>query len=225
MGGYRIAHLPKAGGCYHVFKNPWFTESYPADLALNYIDPEIWSQGDRLGLPPSRIAKAHDVAAHDLLMLCGYPGETSYFSRFTGDPVLHSPAIPYTAREIALPTGFNAGIHFALKYEMELSESADGSKEKLPKPGGYSGSPILDSGFVACNCSRDWAPAQARIIGIATRWIEEESCGIATKSWKVREFLLANVRNASYHHWVERGKPADAQVDFDYAAQQVPDVS
>jgi hypothetical protein len=42
------------------------------------------------------------VAGHELLMLCGYPGEASYFSRFTGDAVLHSPAIPYTARETAL---------------------------------------------------------------------------------------------------------------------------
>jgi hypothetical protein len=166
------------------------------------------------------------VAGHELLMLCGYPGEASYFSRFTGDAVLHSPAIPYTARETALPRGFDAAIHFALKYEMEFSESADESKGKLSEPGGFSGAPIWDSGFVACKCSKDWTPAQARMIGIATRWIAEDSCVIATKAEKVREFLLAQVRNeVALHHWVKRGKPEDFQVDLDYAAQLISDLS
>jgi len=83
--GYHIVHLPKAGGNYFVFSNPWFLEPCPADLALTYIDPGVWSQGDRVGLPANRIATTHDVATHELLMLCGYPGAASYLSRFSGN--------------------------------------------------------------------------------------------------------------------------------------------
>src|SRR5580692_6333925 len=125
--GYRIAHLPTVGGYYCAFNNPWFFELYPLDLALTYIDPGIWSGGDRMGLAASRIAPAHDAAPNELLVLCGYPGAASYFTRFTGEPVLDSHLIPYTARETALPEGYDPDIHFALQYEMDLAEPADGS--------------------------------------------------------------------------------------------------
>ena len=224
--GYRIAHLPKAGSNYCAFNNPWFPDPYPVDLALTYIDPRVWSEGEKLGFPVSRIATNHHVADHELLMLCGYPGAASYFSRFSGEPVLDSRLIPYTARETALPTGFDPGIHFALHYEMTLAESVDEGSAKLPEPPGFSGSPIWDTGFVASNCSKDWTPEQARIIGIATRWIEEHSCIVATKGSKVREFLLENVRNdVAFHHWIARGKPEDDQADIEYARKMVPNLS
>ena len=154
------------------------------------------------------------------------PGGPSYFSRFGGTPTLYSPTIPYTARETDLPSDLDAETHFALKYEMELSESVDGSTDRLPEPGGFSGSPIWDSGFVA-KCSKHWAPARARIVGIATRWIQEDSCIIATKAEKVREFVLAQVRNRiAFDRWLKRGdKSADIQIDLDYAAQLVRDLS
>jgi hypothetical protein len=145
--GHRISHLPKAGSNYHAFMHPFFAEAYPKDLALTYIDPRSWSQGDRLALPIGRMASAHDVTQNELLLLCGYTGTTSYFSRFSGEPVLDSPLIPYTARETTLPVGFDSDIHFALHYEMDLAEAADGSKAKLPKPGGFSGFPDLGHGF------------------------------------------------------------------------------
>ena len=147
--GYRIGHLLKRGDYYQAFKNPWITGPFPVDLTLTIIDSGVWSQGDRIALSPAQISKTHDVAAGELLMLCGYPGGPSYFSRFSGTPTLYSPTIPYTARETDLPSDFDAKAHFALKYEMELSESVDGSTNRLPEPGGFSGSPIWDSGFVA----------------------------------------------------------------------------
>lgn len=224
--GYRIAHLPKAGDNYCAFPYPWFPDPYPVDLALTYIDPQTWSRGDRLGLPANRIAPAHDVASHELLMLCGYPGAASYFSRFSGEAVLHSHLIPYTARETVLPGGFDPGIHFALQYEMGLAETIDGSNNKLPEPPGFSGSPIWDTRFIANNCSKDWAPQQSRVIGIATHWIKEDSCIVATKGVKVRQFLLENVRNdVAFHHWIARGKPEDNQADIEYARKMVPSLS
>ncbi|HEY4899230.1 MAG TPA: hypothetical protein VIH91_00275 [Terriglobales bacterium] len=115
--GYRITHLPKADGNYYAFKHPFFPEPYPKDLALTYIDPGIWSLGDRLSLPTSRIATVHNIAQNELLCLCGYPGARSYFSRFSGEAVLYSPLLPYTARETPLPAPFDPDIHFALHYD------------------------------------------------------------------------------------------------------------
>jgi hypothetical protein len=225
--GFSLTHLLKANDYYRKFENPWIGDPFPVDLAVTYINSETWSQGDRHALSPTHISKTHDVAAHELLFLCGYPGKTAYFSRFGDAPTLHSPAIPYSAHETALPSGFNTETHFALKYEMKLSESASGSTEELPEPGGFSGSPIWNSGFVASNCSKDWAPEQARMIGIVTHWKMEDSCVIAVKAAKVREFLLAQVRiRVASDRWIKRGdKSADFQVDLDYAAQLVPDLS
>lgn len=158
-------------------------------------------------------------------MLCGYPEAASSFSRFSGEPVLDSRLTPYTARETALPGSFDPGIHFALQYEMGLAEDVARGNAKLPDPPGFSGSPIWDTGFVASGCSKAWIPEQARITGIATRWIEEDSCIIGTKAGKIRKFLLENVRNdIAYHHWVARGNPKYDQVDVECARQLVPDL-
>src|SRR5207244_1760712 len=108
----------------------------------------------------------------------------------------------------------------------ELAEPADGGKAKLPEPDGFSGSPIWDTGFVASGCSKNWTPAQGRIVGIATcRPNESSSSVVATKAGKVREFLLENIRkDVAYHHWVERGKPANDEIDLTYASQFVQDL-
>ena len=122
-------------------------------------------------------------------MLCGYPGAAAYFTRFTEAPTLDSHLIPYTAREIALPAGCDQGFHFALQYEMDRAEPANESKAKLPEPPGFSGAPIWDTRFVASGCSNDWTPGQARMIGVATRWVKENSCIIATRADKLTAFL------------------------------------
>jgi hypothetical protein len=224
--GYRITHLPKVGGNYQAFAHPFFSEPFPKDLALTHIDPGSWAQGDRLSLPTSRIATVHDIAQYELLSLCGYPGARSYPSRFGGEAVLYSPLVPYTARETTLPERFDPDIHFALHYEMEQSEPAGEDNAKLPEPFGFSGSPIWDTGFIASSCSKDWTPAQGRLIGIATDWMPETSCIVATKAEKVREFLLENLRiDIAYHHWITRGRPSDQDVDVAYAVQIVQKLS
>jgi hypothetical protein len=188
-GGYRIAHLPKAGGHYYAFNNEWSAVPDPVDLALIQIDPAIWSAGDRLALPLNRIAATHDIAPHELLMLCGHPGKAAYFTSFTDEPELLSPLIPYTARETALPAGYDPAFHFALQYEMNLAEAADDSRKTLPSPKGFSGAPIWDTGFVAGGFSEHWAPAQARVIGMAAEWVENKSCIIGIKAEIVAGFL------------------------------------
>jgi hypothetical protein len=186
--GYRITHLPKDGGYYHAFNREWLAEPYPVDLALTYIDPAIWSEGDREALSRDRIAERGGIAANELLMLCGYPGEASSFKGYP-PPELQSNLVPYTARATALPADFVPDMHFALQYEMNLAESVNGSGKKLPSPGGFSGSPIWDTRFVASGCSDDWTPAQARVIGMACRWLREESCIIGVKSEVLARFL------------------------------------
>ncbi len=186
--GYRIAHLPKAGANYYAFNKEWFADQ-SVDLALTIIDPAIRADGDRLALPLDRVAATHDIAPHELLMLCGYPGKASYFTTFTDEPQLLSPLIPYTARETALPAGYDPALHFALQYEMNLAEAADDSKKTLPTARGFSGAPIWDTGFVAGGCSEDWTPASSRVVGIATEWVENKSCIIGIKAEILTAFL------------------------------------
>jgi hypothetical protein len=187
--GHRIAHLPKARAFYCAFNNQWFVQPYPVDLALTLIDPAIWSGGDRMALSLNRIATTHDIAPHELLTLCGHPGQGSYFTSFTDEPELLSPLIPYTARETALPAEFDPAFHFALQYEMNLAEAADDSRRTLPAPPGFSGAPIWDTGFIGSKCSEDWTPARARVVGIASRWLENNSCIIGIKAEIVTAFL------------------------------------
>jgi hypothetical protein len=94
---------------------------------------------------------------NELLMLCGYSGEASSFKGYP-PPELQSSLVPYTARERALPADYDPAMHFALQYEMNLAESVDGIGKKLPKPGGFSGSPIWDTRFVAGGCSNAGRP-------------------------------------------------------------------
>lgn len=188
--GYRIAHLPRAGGSYFAFTNPWIAEADPVDLALTCLDSGIWSQSDRFALPIDRVAITHDTPNDELLTFCGHPGAASYFSRFTGEPLLESPLIPYTARQTTLPSGFDPRVHFALQYEIDLSTPVDGSRLHFPQPPGMSGAPIWDTGFVASHCSKNWDPSRSRLIGLATRWVRESSCIIAIKAERVRRFLF-----------------------------------
>jgi len=223
--GGRIAHLPKADDFYHAFPNPWFYEPDPVDLAVTRVSEKSWSGTDREALPISCIATSHDVAENELLMLCGYPVKPAYFSRFTGEPVLDSPLIPYTAREKPLPGGIDPNRYFALEYEMEKAQPAGEGIGKLPPAPGFSGSPIWDTGFVASGCAADWTPEHARVIGIAVRWNEGESMVLAIKAEHVRSFLLENVRKSvAYEHWRERGGPEDDSEDLEYAVRTIQEL-
>lgn len=192
---------------------------------MTAVAPASWSSGDRPALPVSRVAKNYDVAPNELLMLCGYPAKAAYFSRFTGQPVLNSPLIPYTAREAALPEGLDPARYFGLHYEMVKAEAADAGTGKLPPAPGFSGSPIWDTGFVAGGCCDDWRPEKARVVGVCLRWNEGESFVLALRAEQVRVFLLENVRKiVALEHWIERGQPADDTADLEYASDTIKDL-
>ena len=228
--GFHLAYLPRNDDFYHALGGPWFYEAEPIDLAITLINPSAWAEGEKLALRPEQFAMTHDLAPGELLTLCGYPVAEAGFSRFTGEPTVHSALIPYTARETGLPEskGYDAGIAFALDYAVERAKRVDSGEGSLPRAIGFSGSPIWDTGFVASECSQDWTPARSRVIGIARKWepIEMSSVIIATKVEQIRRFLLEKVRDdVACRHWMERGRPEDDDVDLAYAASLIPYLS
>ena len=207
---YRLTHLPKSDDFYQAFPHVWFVEPWPVDLGVIYIDPQVWKKGDREGVPLGRIAERYDPVEHELLFICGHPAAEASFRDIPGeDRQLKSNRISYLAREAPLPAGIDPASHFALQYEMNLAKATDPSrKRKLPPPPGFSGSAIWDCGFVRSGCAEKWDPSEARLVGVAQRWLEDESCLIAIKAEAIRSFLLANVRkDFAYHRWVGRGSP------------------
>jgi hypothetical protein len=103
----------------------------------------------------SRIAASHDVAEKELVTLCGYPEKPAYLSRFTGEPVLDTPLIPYTAQEIPLPEGVDPNRYFAFEYQMEKAQPAGNGLAKLPPAPGFSGSPIWDTALRSAGTSKN----------------------------------------------------------------------
>jgi len=195
-------------------------EEFPVDLAVTYIDPASWDTGDRSGVPIELVAEQFAPVEHELLFIAGHPGELSKFQNIPGDVKLKSNRALYLARESPLPTGFDPAIHFAMQYEMKKAKATDGSSHRLPNPTGLSGSAIWDTGFTASGYSEKWNSGSARMVGIAQRWLEDESCIIGTKAEAVRRFLLEQVKgDLAYHHWITRGRPDGcvAEIDVQYA--------
>jgi len=190
QGVLRLGHVLKDGGDYYALTQGILVEPEPKDLALMPVSLELWANGDRCLLPVTRIAMTHDVATNELLFLCGYPGARSRFSPW--DATLYSKLIPFTARETKLPTDkrFIPEFHFALDYPIERAESVEDNQPPLPSAPGFSGSPLWDTRFVASGCAESWTPAHARLLGIVWFWHGTDSCLVATRAEKVREFLL-----------------------------------
>jgi hypothetical protein len=197
QGVLRLGHVLRDGGEYYSLTRPIFMEAEPKDLALMPVSLELWASGDKSLLPVTRIATTHDVAQNELLFLCGYPGVRSRFSPW--DATLYSKLIPFTARETELPMDkrFIREFHFALEYPIEKAESVEGNQPPLPSPPGLSGSPVWDTRFVSSGCAENWTPAHARLLGIIWFWDSADSCLVATKAEKVREFLLDELQEGA----------------------------
>jgi hypothetical protein len=223
--GFRLAHLPRADASYHVFPHPWIKQEWPVDLALTYIDPSALENWDKVPLPLSSIAERFTPSPSELLIISGHPGAESKFRNIPGDVKLESTRVTYLARETTLPAGLNPDSHFALQYEMDLAEPTDDRKGNLPLPPGFSGSGIWDTGFVRSRHSKNWTAAEARLVGIAQRWVKEDACLICIKSERVREELLHAVReDFAYQHWVGEGRltKSPTAADGEYALKTVP---
>jgi hypothetical protein len=43
--------------------------------------------------------------------------------------------------------------------------------------------------LIGSKCSEDWTPCRSRVIGIASQWLENQSCIVAIKAEIVTDFL------------------------------------
>jgi hypothetical protein len=107
---------------------------------------------------------------------------------------------------------------------MDLAEATDGSNRKLPPPPGFSGSSVWDTRFVRSRESNTWNASNAKVVGIAQRWVEDEACLICIKAEKVREALLEAVReDFAYSHWIDQKSltASPSMSDGEYALRAV----
>ena len=191
---YHLMHLPKADGIYFPFPWPWTAFPWPVDLGMTCIDPPLWPETNRSAVPLDLIADHYVPTEHELLFVAGHPGDMATFQDIPGDVKLKSDRVLYLAREVPLPAGYDPASHFALAYDMERAQATDGSKRKLPRPPGLSGSGIWDTGFAASGYSDEWNASRARLVGIAQRWEPVEDCVIGVKAEALRNFLLVGLR-------------------------------
>lgn len=208
--GYRLAHLPKAGGNYYACQHPWISKPWPVDLGLTCIDPPLWQETDRSEAALEMMAERYAPAEHELLFVAGHPGEMAAFQDIPGDVILKSDRVLYLARESPLPRNFDPVTHFAVQYEMKAAQTTDGGRRKLPAPPGLSGSAIWDTGFGASGYDANWNAESARLVGVAQKWVPSESCIICVKAEALRSFLLEGVRGyVAYQRWIEQGRPTE----------------
>lgn len=203
---YRLAHLPMAERNCYAFPQPWTAFKWPVDLGLTCIDPPLWPETDRSEVPLELIAERYAPVEHELLFVAGHPGEMAKFQDIPGDVKLKSDRALYLAREASLPAWYDSATHFALDYDMDKARATDGSKRKLPRPPGLSGSAIWNTGFVASGYADDWDASHARLVGIAQCWVPEENCIIGVKAEGLRSFLLVALqKHVAYEHCTARG--------------------
>lgn len=221
--GKRLAYLINDD---YFFMGDAILTPEPLDLALAPVmHPDFYS-GNKNALPIANISDECKVDFAELFFLGGFPGARSRYMPFDGS--LHTMFVSYTTRPKPLPQDprFISDDHFALEYNFE-AKSTDGSHTTLPIPGGFSGSPIWDTGFLASGYGQHWNPSQARLVGIAWFWDQSSSVIVATKATKIREFLLHAIREeAIVDHWYQRGRPNDnRQPDIEYALKHYPQLS
>jgi trypsin-like peptidase len=185
----RLGHVLEDGANYLAFPHPFAGRLAPEDLAITQVHLEYWKSGTRLSLPIDQVALSHQPAENELLFMCGYPGERSYFSPF--DSNLVAKVIPYSAPQVALPADrrFTDEFHFAIPYSTELAESLSVNQSPLPKAGGFSGAPVWDTRFVAGGCTTNWSAVNARLTGIAFWWDQKDGRLVCTRAEKVRQFI------------------------------------
>ncbi len=189
----QLAHLPKGGDSYHQLNNEWVTGVWPVDLAVTLISDDSWKVRDREALITECIAETHDPETHELFFVAGHPGQNSLYIPATKE--LITPRTNYMTQQTKLPCHHNPDTHFAIHYEMGLAQSADGREGKLPKPPGFSGAPIWDTGFVRGGCSSEWQAGEAKLTGIAQIWDPKNSLIIAIKAEAMNRFLSNALEN------------------------------
>ncbi len=142
----------------------WFVpDAYAQGAPSEHVS--FWS-GDAIDATGSRIGT-------DLLFVHGFPQVRSHFS-----PALKgalNTSFPYGAMEREEPMErVHMGPHeFALHFEVEGLLASAGSGADFTMPHGLSGSAVwrLDVGG---RRSSAWAPTDAKLVGMALRWVQDE---------------------------------------------------
>lgn len=163
----------------------------PLDIALLPVSMEIWEKENHSSkaITLDMISIAHATAPTELLMFAGFAGDGSSFHF----EMLFTPGTTSTSREISLPEDdrFDNRFHFGLDYKPDLASKVVGTRD-LPRPPGFSGSIVWNSGFVESRITGEaWSPELARVTGIVWGWPSTHGCLVATRSEYVRSFLLA----------------------------------
>lgn len=170
----------------YVLRNQFKSKPHPIDVAISYIDKELWSTHTQYAqaIPSKRFALKHNPYKNELLFLAGYSGERSGFHYNN----LISRCTPYLTQEMALPDNIqvaDADFHFSLPYKPDLATSVDGTSS-LPDPHGFSGSLVWDTKRIACLAeNREWEPSMAEVTGILWGWPSSSPCLLATRVEKL----------------------------------------
>lgn len=161
------------------------SEPEPKDLAL-FFDVKPPSGGKK-PLKMEILANDSETKEGEVLFICGFPEKNSTPSHGQ----LYTRGLPYCTQKCPLPAcgRFLPQFHFAIHYPASGTQNTEGESVLLPDPYALSGSPVWSSEFVRSGCSQGWRPEQAKIIGIAWCWSEDEECLVVTKVEAVRCFL------------------------------------
>lgn len=222
---YPLGHQLTKDGYAARMTNALQVARSPYDLALTRIDSHIWSdaKNQRLALPIERLAEKHNPAENELLFTMGYAGDRSRF--IENLETLFTKATPYLTQESKSPPGWISSMCFALPYAPDRARSLDPKGAGLPIPLGFSGSPVWNTNFRRCNLeNRRWDASRSEVTGIVFKWDKSSAHIIAVRIEHVREFLLYAVRaEASYFHWIDRGRPyGDDLTDWVWAERLIP---
>lgn len=161
---------------------------------------------------------------HELLFMVGFPGKRARFSALAR--ALATIAVPYLTQE-APEESVTSAEHFRLNYNPERARSVTRRGTFLPKPPGFSGSLVWDTGYVRKR-GQNWSPADATVTGLVFGWSRSDQSDslIATRIEVVRSFLIRALREeAAYFRWLERGKPRHDQLaDWLWAERLITEI-
>ncbi|MBF5037955.1 hypothetical protein INP77_00470 [Methylophilus sp. 13] len=97
----------------------------------------------------------------------------------------------YIGRETPCPMhkDVDPSFHFAIEYLPDRMEILD-SDRPAPRPNGFSGSIVWDTGFVRCHQEGlEWNPNMAKVTGVVWGWPSSHGVIVATKIEHIHPFL------------------------------------
>jgi len=152
----------------------WAALFLPAD----YPNTSFWSR--------EQVDPSMDRLTTDYLFTHGFPGEESYSSIHLQGIVSRS--LPYGTmqRLEPLPQEMRP-FEFALEYDPDDMARRTGQASKLFNPHGLSGSPVWRIGIGGRSAS-EWKVEDCLLVGLLTRWHQNERIVIATSIREIPEF-------------------------------------